>query len=698
MSTSVSTGLPRNSGLPLTQNTAPVLDFRCLYTHDLRQKKKRWHDGVLRFHTFNSRIMVYDISRNFIGDKYWREPEVVQDGDELELEKGVLIQVEEATGRTEQDLAPILNHHKTAQSDRPAVNPVRVHTASTAVSAATSTAISRDNATLLKPKSLNALLGTPKGKYGRAVLPGKSPFQSRHEATSLPRSTENVSEQIEEQIERPAKRLKTARDVVNSSENHKTRQATPKTSNTPRPQETKTTQKGQQAPNDLNKRENPATTPSSVIGLDTDEEGTEAPMAQPAPTKPKPTLNAMPTKTNRVTEEACALTSRKKKQPLAKSQRKDQSETNQKPQKVATPPQNVPLQDANVSSEDTSLTATRERSPPPYTLRFAATKPRKKLMYRDLLPDQPPSTSKISAQDVPRSRQKPTSSNSLSMFEQAQKQRLEDRMRKQRSPPHRSDVQDDWSDRIHVTISKEPQHPTIENSDEIASPNIPSEEREKQGSANCYLQNLQGAVNLDKDGSDKNGDVETYGCTTLSLITEAAEAPTNATKPASTNIPKPLPHSNHADPSIDQQMKPGDTILLNSIPAQERATSSTVHQLPALSNDTIPIPNRASYIAKRSPIRKSHSEINTASTTSTTTRLSTLKKQTSDVSSDRNPRSALNTVRDRALGATTAVRPFMIREDDVTGPWSREAFDLFGWRPGDSKSNIGPKGALRTGV
>ncbi|PYI14481.1 hypothetical protein BO99DRAFT_485140 [Aspergillus violaceofuscus CBS 115571] len=89
---------------PLTQNTAPVIKHRCLFTHDTRRKAKRWQDGYLRYHTFNKRVMAYDTSGNFIGDLHWRQDAAVQDGDELELDRGVLVQVCEAVGRSETDL------------------------------------------------------------------------------------------------------------------------------------------------------------------------------------------------------------------------------------------------------------------------------------------------------------------------------------------------------------------------------------------------------------------------------------------------------------------------------------------------------------------------------------------------------------------------------------------------------------------
>ncbi|KAA8641811.1 DNA helicase ZGRF1-like domain-containing protein [Aspergillus tanneri] len=95
---------PLNLNVPVTQNTAPVIKFRCLYTYDLRRKAKRWQDGYLRFHTFNKRVMAYDTTGNFIGDLHWRQDESVQDGDELELDRGVLIQVCESVEKTETDL------------------------------------------------------------------------------------------------------------------------------------------------------------------------------------------------------------------------------------------------------------------------------------------------------------------------------------------------------------------------------------------------------------------------------------------------------------------------------------------------------------------------------------------------------------------------------------------------------------------
>ena len=78
-----------------SQNTAPAFDFKCFYTYDLRQKQKRWQDGLFRFHTFNKRVVVYNIPRHYIRATHRRDDKIIGDGDEFELDRGVLIQVGE---------------------------------------------------------------------------------------------------------------------------------------------------------------------------------------------------------------------------------------------------------------------------------------------------------------------------------------------------------------------------------------------------------------------------------------------------------------------------------------------------------------------------------------------------------------------------------------------------------------------------
>jgi hypothetical protein len=180
------TGTPSLS-LPPTQNTAPVLEFNCLYTHDIRRKQKRWQDGFLRFHTFNKRVMVYDVPRNFIGDMHWKEDTAFDEGEEFTLERdAVLVQVAESVGRTETDLTELKQSAKKSRREgggqRSSPPPMSLATPSRAMGppmARPGTASVAGGNTQLKHRSLNALLGTPKGRIGKAALPTKSPFEMR---------------------------------------------------------------------------------------------------------------------------------------------------------------------------------------------------------------------------------------------------------------------------------------------------------------------------------------------------------------------------------------------------------------------------------------------------------------------------------------------------------------------------------------
>lgn len=149
--------------VPATQNTAPVIKFRCLFTHDVRRKAKRWHDGFLRYHTFNKRVMVYDTTGYFIGDLHWRQDHGIQDGDELELDKGVLIQVCEPVEQTETDLSTLYGNKKTQESPTQAAEP---SPPSFHASAPTRSSIFSQ-----QPRSLNDVLGIRKTPVSLSVSP-----------------------------------------------------------------------------------------------------------------------------------------------------------------------------------------------------------------------------------------------------------------------------------------------------------------------------------------------------------------------------------------------------------------------------------------------------------------------------------------------------------------------------------------------
>lgn len=115
--------------------------------------------------------MVYDTSKNFLGDTYWKESNEPQEGDELTLDKGVMVEVADAVGFSQTDLTPLFEK-KSPQAKPPATRPPPRPTAPPG--------IARGGTSQLKHKSLNALLGATKGPIGKA-LPVQSPYELRHE-------------------------------------------------------------------------------------------------------------------------------------------------------------------------------------------------------------------------------------------------------------------------------------------------------------------------------------------------------------------------------------------------------------------------------------------------------------------------------------------------------------------------------------
>ncbi|KAH9211128.1 hypothetical protein DL95DRAFT_392784 [Leptodontidium sp. 2 PMI_412] len=159
--------------VPPSQNTAPVLEFRCLYTADIRRKQKRWQDGRLKFHTFNKRVMVYDEKSNFVGDTHWKGGLDFEEGEELELERGgILVEVGECIGKRDQDLTELVDKRVKEREERVAAKVVNVSPSFLRVQGTPS------GSAHLRPKPLNAML-TPSSHYGRAVVPNTSPFEER---------------------------------------------------------------------------------------------------------------------------------------------------------------------------------------------------------------------------------------------------------------------------------------------------------------------------------------------------------------------------------------------------------------------------------------------------------------------------------------------------------------------------------------
>lgn len=129
--------------------------------------------------------MVYDERGNFVGDMHWQREGALDEGDEVQLERGgVIVQVVECVGRQEQDLSELLEKRAKEKEQRqarvavhPSISAESVHTPSTG------TRVQDHFQTRHRP--LNQLLGTPTGHHGRAVVPNESPFELRQRADNM---------------------------------------------------------------------------------------------------------------------------------------------------------------------------------------------------------------------------------------------------------------------------------------------------------------------------------------------------------------------------------------------------------------------------------------------------------------------------------------------------------------------------------
>ncbi|KAF7551428.1 hypothetical protein G7Z17_g5006 [Cylindrodendrum hubeiense] len=160
--------------------TATVLDFICLFTHDLKRKQKRWQDGVLKYHTFNKRIMVSDDRGHFIGDAHWQAETHLEPGDEFQLDRGsAIVQVSDCTGQREQDLTELLDKRARDVEKRRANAISRAPRSG--IGGVSSPAQDPTSHFQLRHRPLNSLIGVSP-RIGRAVISPHSPYEARQMA------------------------------------------------------------------------------------------------------------------------------------------------------------------------------------------------------------------------------------------------------------------------------------------------------------------------------------------------------------------------------------------------------------------------------------------------------------------------------------------------------------------------------------
>ncbi|MCJ1438003.1 hypothetical protein MMC27_007390 [Xylographa pallens] len=629
--TSTARPVSASLAIPATQNTAPILEFRCLYTHDLRQKKKRWQDGFLRFHTFNKRVMVYDIERNFIGDSHWREDEAVQDGDELKLDKGVLIQVGEETGRTEQDLTELLEKIRPAQDTSPR-NVVMPSSDRRGTALSNVSALSQ-----LRPKSLNALLGTPRGAYGRAILPTKSPYDDR----------KNENRQFLEAA-RPLKRQRL--DAGGASCNATAVDTSRLT--TPLAPSVKQTTKVVPTTSSIPKKP----TSHQVIIVDSDNESEMPSSPVKRPEKPV----------------------RLKPNPLDKPVRAEMEpqKPTRKPADISVPLAALapmpPLVDTSTRRKATGRgnDSSKEEDRPINPLRIASGKGRKKLMYRELLPKTIPSlparnNDKNNNNNPTAEKRNPHKSrkssvseevqplDDLEVFRRGQQDLLQAKVAKRRS--RQNPAKTDYSDLNAGDYDRS------EDITGIPSQRAPAQPSRPQDTANNSEKNkTEESLFVSQEPPPENDWLSEMD---QILILQPNPPPVVANdKPPSPQQPNDRPPAN----ALTNLENPRDILKALTVERQ-------IAKQPDLPLPMPPLPPAPT--SRRSPFRKALS----ASNSTILSERAPPSRSTSDLTNSCSISAGKPTTKP---GITSPIL------DLDLGPWSREAFDLFGWRAGDEKGKV----------
>lgn len=85
--------------------TVAVDRFKCLWTPHKHQVRKRWNDGILHFHTFNFRAMLYD-EANVLVDDLFIPKQRVSPGDQLEFDYH-LVSVEDTLNTIYSDISSL---------------------------------------------------------------------------------------------------------------------------------------------------------------------------------------------------------------------------------------------------------------------------------------------------------------------------------------------------------------------------------------------------------------------------------------------------------------------------------------------------------------------------------------------------------------------------------------------------------------
>lgn len=626
----------------------------------MKKKRKTFQDGFLRYHTFNKRIMLYDDARNSIGGGHWSGAEAITEGCEFELDKGFIVIVGELTGITETDLSGLLDRKKEAAarnvrtvtrgSPESSMSPKPTYFAPTARSVGANA--------LLAPKTLKNILGAPRGVYGRAVLQPKSPYEERQFIESRYQN-EN----------RPAKRQKLDTKTIHAVE------AAPRT--------------GVNRAGTINL--NVAQPPALAQQIPPVARTATARPAQEHP--PRPLLSKKCTPGPQLSKNAAvntsnALSDYETQRYSAKSRKSVKSDLQSKSASL-----NIEIK-GEVSRRATKVSKAtsegEEQSEVTNALRFASNKPRRKLMYRDLLPQGEGSSSSplkgrqhlLTRADSFREQQLEEPSEPGELLEVRQKTQSKSRTRKKSplrelssSPAFETleDVQNPFADFDQFDLDRcdldfGDQTEILDAEENV--PRIPESpfRTPQKRLVKRRISPTPAAKTLELSQLDQ-------------ILLRSRPSPLRSPIPNSPGVHKTTPRRpsspGHKPPfSFSTVVSIPKTIVQARVDAANKQPSPPAGRPPLLQPQSHPQPRTS----PKEPLQKSLSDQRPQM------QPPTLKTTVSDMTGLRKANPAPS-----KENQTEPPKPVEKSKDEDLGPWSREAFDLFGWEKGMEKAMGGVK-------
>ena len=634
----------------------------------------------MRFHTFNKRIMIYDVPQNYIGDTHWRKDQVVQDGDELQLERGILVQVGEAVGSIEQDLTALFEKKRHRQAVSPGKATTPPQPALLASARSTAAPISQ-----LRPKPLIALLGPPRGPHGRALLSTKSPYEHRQRGGN---------DSLED-----GRAFKRQRLDSRPNRHHDT------------PLWVRTAD-SQGYPGNQLKEKRCVPSPAGRSTKDTVREIIEVDSSDQDAATPKhvrPQNNS-----SRVRDRQKQCVSSPDEPSLFLSQSPDNSwsaaET-ARPEVVAKPLEYHPT--ISKQAAPTHTTGYIVVNP----LRIVSRKPRKKLMYKDLLPPRPPSrgNAENKREKAPDDgykgsdsliSERPAPARGVGKLLDIEKTSSKVRSRKGKqqavhNPPESSQAfsesdrgTDDSTSEVTLPatgLARKCSHKSPNTAIKVgvmgAGPQVVTLLKSPKGRSKAPSYSLTNASAWTSSATKSRWNVG-LELSELDKILLAHPGPTGICASSDSKASGPQvseTNTNPKDPPSSSRTVPGptnpqlDTSNLPPPKLQALHDESTPVGQPQLMlqvqrHRVPPRPTPPLLSRPRSPVRKSLSE-------SDKVRPPTINKPPPLKRSLRKATSDMTSLRSHAGDAVGPVEDERMLEDKDLGPWSREAFDLFGWIP-----------------